>query len=461
MKIKIEMSLLLVIRMKPYKSQLYKTLKTIRAKPKSGLVRCGRISRAIGLTLEARGFQQPVGARCWVKIDARERVEAEVVGFDNKNAYLMSIGRTQGIAPGMLIMPSGRVAQVGVGPGLLGRILNGAGSQIDEAEALELELTYPLISQPFNPLKRAAIDTPMDVGVRAINGLLTVGRGQRIGLFAGSGVGKSVLLSMMTRFTEADLVVVGLIGERGREVKEFIETNLGKEGLKRAVVVAAPADESPLMRLHGAMVATSIAEYFRDQGKHVLLLMDSLTRFAQAQREIALSIGEPPATKGYPPSVFAKLPQLVERAGNGKPGSGSITAFYTVLTEGDDQQDPIADAARAILDGHIVLSRELAESGQFPAIDIESSISRVMPAIVSESQMKQMLLLKKYLSIYEKNKDLILLGAYTKGNDKQLDKAIFSREKIREYIVQDMGEKVDFNASINLLGQLADTLADS
>lgn len=441
-----------------YQSQAFKTLKTIRSRKDSGLVICGRVSRAIGLTLEARGFHQPVGARCWVKINKKERVEAEVVGFDNENAYLMSIGHTQGIGPGMLIVPSGRIAQVGVGDALLGRVLNGAGLIIDEGEIPDVEKDYPLHSQPFNPLKRAIIDTPMDVGIRAINGFLTVGRGQRIGLFAGSGVGKSVLLSMMTRFTAADMVVVGLIGERGREVKEFIETNLGKEGLKRAVVVAAPADESPLMRLHGAMVATSIAEYFRDQGKHVLLLMDSLTRFAQAQREIALSIGEPPATKGYPPSVFAKLPQLVERAGMGKPGSGSITAFYTVLTEGDDQQDPIADAARAILDGHIVLNRELAESGQFPAIDIEASISRVMPTIVPSTQMKEMLLLKKYLSLYEKNKDLILLGAYTKGNDQQLDKAIASREKIREYIAQDMNEKVDFETSIDRLSQLANSV---
>lgn len=447
--------------MKLYESRLNDTLKNLRSKPDNGLVRCGRISRAIGLTLEARGFQQPVGARCWVALDDGERVEAEVVGFDNENSYLMSIGHTQGIAPGMLLVPSGRVAQVGVGPHLLGRILNGAGQQLDEEEKLEFIESYPLISQPVNPLKRATIDTPMDVGIRAINGLLTVGRGQRIGLFAGSGVGKSVLLSMMTRYTSADLVVVGLIGERGREVKEFIENNLGEEGLKRAVVVAAPADESPLMRLHGAMVATSIAEYFRDQGKHVLLLMDSLTRFAQAQREIALSIGEPPATKGYPPSVFAKLPQLVERAGNGKPGSGSITAFYTVLTEGDDQQDPIADSARAILDGHIVLSRELAESGQFPAIDVEASISRVMPAVVPQSQIGQMLLLKKYLSLYEKNKDLILLGAYTQGNDKQLDKAIACREKIRNYIIQGMDEKVDFQMSLDLLGQLAESLKES
>ncbi|WP_028388385.1 flagellar protein export ATPase FliI [Legionella fairfieldensis] len=443
-----------------YQSQLVKILQMMRTKPASGLVRCGRVSRAIGLTLEARGFQQPVGARCWVKIDSKKQVEAEVVGFDNKNAYLMSIGHTQGIAPGMPIIPSGQVAQVGVGFNLLGRILNGGGAPIDEGCPLEINESYPLISSLFNPLKRATIDTPLDVGIKAINGLLTVGRGQRIGLFAGSGVGKSVLLAMMTRFTAADMVVVGLIGERGREVKEFIESNLGEEGLKRSVVIAAPADESPLMRLHGAMVATSIAEYFRDKGKHVLLLMDSLTRFAQAQREIALSIGEPPATKGYPPSVFAKLPQLVERAGNGMPGSGSITAFYTVLTEGDDQQDPIADAARAILDGHIVLNRELAESGQFPAIDLEASISRVMPAIVSDAQMKQMLLLKKYLSLYEKNKDLILLGAYTKGHDQQVDKAIACREKIRDYIIQGMEEKVDFETSLTMLTQLADSLEE-
>ncbi|MCA0403927.1 MAG: flagellar protein export ATPase FliI [Proteobacteria bacterium] len=439
----------------PYQSQLISRLEHLRTSPKSGSLYCGRITRAVGLTLEAHGFQQPVGSRCWVKINEHEKVEAEVVGFDEKNTYLMSIGHTQGLAPGMLIVPTGTIAAVGVGPALLGRILNGSGLPIDNGKKVEIETSYPLHSNPFNPLKRATIDTPMDVGIRSINGLLTVGRGQRIGLFAGSGVGKSVLLSMMTRFTAADLVVVGLIGERGREVKEFIEMNLGVEGLKRSVVVAAPADESPLMRLHGAMLATSIAEYFRDQGKHVLLLMDSLTRFAQAQREIALSIGEPPATKGYPPSVFAKLPQLVERAGNGKPGSGSITAFYTVLTEGDDQQDPIADSARAILDGHIVLKRELAESGQYPAIDIEASISRVMPSIVDETQMQETLKLKKYLSIYEKNKDLVLLGAYNKGSDKQLDKAILGREEIRNYIAQGLNEKVDFHESREELAKLS------
>lgn len=418
------------------------------------MLRCGRISRAVGLTLEARGFQQPVGARCYVDLENGEVVEAEVVGFDQESAFLMSIHHTQGIAPGMKIIPTGRRAQVKVGNALLGRILNGTGVPVDDKKRLECVDHYPLYSPAINPLKRDVISQPLDVGVRAINGLLTVGRGQRIGLFAGSGVGKSVLLGMMTRYTKADIVVVGLIGERGREVKEFIECNLGEEGLKRSVVVAAPADESPLMRLHGAMVATSIAEYFRDQGLHVLLLMDSLTRFAQAQREIGLSIGEPPATKGYPPSVFAKLPQLVERAGNGLPGGGSITAFYTVLTEGDDPQDPIADSARAILDGHIVLSRAIAESGQYPAIDIEASISRVMPSVVTQEQMQSSQVLKRNLSIYEKNKDLVLLGAYAKGSDPNLDKAIACREPIKKYLVQGMNEAITLQESQSSLADL-------
>jgi len=438
-----------------HESQMHNLLLEVKKNKNVGLLHCGRISRAIGLTLEAKGFNQPIGARCFVTIDESRTIEAEVVGFNNDSVYLMSIGNIQGIAPGMLIVPAGRDAQVGVGPQLLGRVVNGSGNFIDEGPSIDDLSVYPLIGGIINPLKRAVIDTPLDVGVRAINGLLTIGRGQRIGLFAGSGVGKSVLLGMMTRYTNADVVVVGLIGERGREVKEFIECNLGEEGLKRAVVVAAPADESPLMRLHGAKVATSIAEYFRDQGKHVLLLMDSLTRFAQAQREIALSIGEAPATKGYPPSVFTKLPKLVERAGNGEPGTGSITAFYTVLTEGDDLQDPIADAARAILDGHIVLSRAMAEEGVYPAIDLEASISRVMQSIVPAEHMQSMLIIKKYLSIYEKNKDLILLGAYTKGSDPQLDKAIIAREKIAQFMSQGMNEQVNYEDSISLLSELA------
>lgn len=438
-----------------YESRLIKIMSEMRVEEHSGLLHCGRVSRAVGLTLEAQGFNQAVGAHCFINVNESRSIEAEVVGFGNERVYLMSIGNIQGLAPGMIITPTGRVAQVEIGWPLLGRIINGSGTLIDDGPPIELSETYPLECAAINPLKRAAIDTYLDVGIRAINGLITVGRGQRIGLFAGSGVGKSVLLGMMTRFTKADVVVVGLIGERGREVKEFIECSLGEEGLKRAVVVAAPADESPLRRLHGAKVATSIAEYFRDQGKHVLLLMDSLTRFAQAQREIALSIGEAPATKGYPPSVFAKLPKLVERAGNGAPGSGSITAFYTVLTEGDDLQDPIADAARAILDGHIVLSRSLAEEGQYPAIDLEASISRVMQTVVPEQQMKDMLLFKKYLSLYEKNKDFILLGAYVKGSDPNLDKAILARDKIRKYMEQGMNEQFNYNDSVSLLSQLA------
>jgi flagellum-specific ATP synthase len=319
----------------------------------------------------------------------------------------------------------------------------------------------PLAARAINPLARAPIDTVLDVGVRAINGLLTVGRGQRMGLFAGSGVGKSVLLGMMARYTAADIIVVGLIGERGREVKEFIEHNLGPEGLRRSVVVAAPADVSPLLRLQGAVYATRLAEYFRDSGKHVLLIMDSLTRFAMAQREIALAIGEPPATKGYPPSVFARLPALVERAGNGAEDetgtAGSITAFYTVLAEGDDQQDPIADSARAILDGHVVLSRSLAEAGHYPAIDVEASISRVMPAIVDGAHMRRVHRFKQILSRYQRNRDLIAVGAYTAGNDPQIDEAVERYPWLESYLQQGMDSRIDYASSA---GELADVLGD-
>lgn len=433
-------------------------LQTLQQSQRNGLFQCARVSRAVGLALEAKGFYQPVGARCWVKIDQKTRVEAEVVGFDQDAVYLMSINHIHGIAAGMPIIPSGKVAQVKVSEQMLGRVLNGAGEPVDGKSPIHGGEAYSLMTSPINPLQRALIQAPMNVGVRAINALLTVGQGQRIGLFAGSGVGKSVLLGMMTRYTSADVVVIGLIGERGREVREFIEHSLGEEGRRRAIVVAAPADESPLMRLHGAMVATSIAEYFRDKGKNVLLLMDSLTRFAQAQREIALSVGEPPATKGYPPSVFSRLPQLVERAGNGKEGSGSITAFYTVLTEGDDPHDPIADASRAILDGHIVLSRELAESGQFPAIDLEASISRVMPNIVPDQQLQQAIVFKKYLSLYQRNRDLISLGVYKPGSDADLDKAIASWPAMRNFIAQHMHESVSLEQSCEALTELINQL---
>jgi flagellum-specific ATP synthase len=311
-----------------------------------------------------------------------------------------------------------------------------------------------LTGTAINPLSRQPIEEPLDVGVRAINSLLTVGRGQRIGLFAGSGVGKSVLLGMMARYTSADVIVVGLIGERGREVKEFVERILGKEGLKRAVVVATPADNPPLMRLHGAWRATAIAEYFRDQGKSVLLIMDSLTRFAQAQREIGLAIGEAPATKGYPPSVFARLPQLVERAGTGASGRGSITAFYTVLTEGDDQQDPIADSARAILDGHIVLSRRIAESGHYPAIDIEASISRVMHDIVPHEHTAAARRFKQILSMYQQNRDLIAIGAYQKGSDPRIDASIELWPSMQKFLQQDLQERFAFDESVAALHAL-------
>jgi flagellum-specific ATP synthase len=332
--------------------------------------------------------------------------------------------------------------------------VDGAGRPLDGLGPLRAAREAPLANKPVNPLDREPIRQVLDVGVRAINALLTVGRGQRMGLFAGSGVGKSVLLGMMARYTSADVIVVGLIGERGREVKEFIEQSLGPEGLARSVVVAAPADTWPLMRLQGASYATSIAEYFRDQGKNVLLIMDSLTRYAMAQREIALAIGEPPATKGYPPSVFAKLPQLVERTGNGARGGGSITAFYTVLTEGDDQQDPIADSARAILDGHVVLSRQLAESGHYPAIDIEASISRAMTSLISPEYFEQVRVFKQLYSRYQRSRDLISVGAYAQGSDPLLDKAILLHPRLEAFLQQGIFERAEHAESTARLSAL-------
>jgi flagellum-specific ATP synthase len=349
--------------------------------------------------------------------------------------------------PGARVVPSQAVSEVHVGERLLGRVLDGTGRPLDGLGPLDCRETQPLMGVPLNPLKRWAIREPLDVGIRTINSLLSIGRGQRIGLFAGSGVGKSVLLGMMTRYTNADVVVVGLIGERGREVQEFVANTLGPDGLRRAVVVATPADNPPLMRLHGAWVAHAIAEYFRDRGLKVLLLLDSLTRFAQAQREIALAIGEPPATKGYPPSVFARLPQLVERAGNSDSGPGSITAFYTVLAEGDDQQDPIADAARAILDGHIVLSRSLAESGLYPAIDVEQSISRAMHLIADREQMDLAVRFKQIYSTYQQNRDLISVGAYRRGSDPRIDHAIDAWPRLLDFLRQDMYEAVPLDAA--------------
>jgi len=407
----------------------------------------GCLTRMVGLTLEASGCQAAVGDRCEIVSADDSRIEAEVVGFAGERLYLMPTGDIHGLKPNARVVPRPHAGTVRVGHKLLGRIVDGACRPLDGLGPIEAEASVRLTGTPINPLLRQPITQPLDVGVRAINGLLTVGRGQRVGLFSGSGVGKSVLLGMMARYTAADVIVVGLIGERGREVKEFIERILGREGLARSVVVATPADYPPLMRLHGAWLATAIAEFFRDRGKNVLLIMDSLTRFAQAQREIALAIGEAPATKGYPPSVFARLPQLVERAGNGVAGEGSITAFYTVLAEGDDQNDPIVDAARAVLDGHIVLARRIADGGRYPAIDVEASVSRVMHDIVPEAQFELARRFRQITALYEHNRDLITIGAYQRGSDPRIDGAVARWPQIESYLRQDMRERVSLSSS--------------
>lgn len=418
------------------------------------VVAAGKLVRGIGLTLEAVGSQLPVGSQCLVQTIEGE-IEAEVVGFGDDITYLMPTEAVRGIVPGSRVMPLNRQSGLPVGMGLLGRVVDGNGQPLDGLGEINAEARAPTTRPPMNPLIRRPINTPMDVGVRAINALNTVGVGQRMGLFAGSGVGKSVLLGMMTRGCEADVVVVGLVGERGREVKEFIHEILTEEERQRAVVVAAPADTSPLMRLKGCETAVTIAEYFRDKGMKVLLLIDSLTRYAMAQREIALAVGEPPATKGYPPSVFARLPALVERAGNGSERQGSITAFYTVLTEGDDLQDPIADAARAILDGHVVLSRTLADSGHYPAIDIEASISRVMPMVVSEEHQLMARRIRQVYSNYKQNQDLISIGAYAKGSDPRIDLAIRAEPAINALLQQGMKQVIPYDESLEGMAALA------
>lgn len=432
----------------------------------------GRVTRVAGLVMEAVGLKLAIGTPCHIPLPNGHRLDVEIVGFKDNRLFLMPLGDVEGVQPGALVIPTptemptphlfhkeheatvahGRLLPVG--DGLLGRVLDATGKAIDDLGPLQNFKSVPVYAQPINPLRRAPIATTLDVGIRSINSLLSIGRGQRMGLFAGSGVGKSVLLGMMARYTSADVIVVGLIGERGREVKEFIEQILGSEGLARSVVVAAPADLPPLLRLQGANYTTVIAEYFRDQGKNVLLIMDSLSRYAMAQREIALAIGEPPATKGYPPSVFAKLPALVERAGNGELGGGSITAFYTVLTEGDDQQDPIADAARAILDGHIVLSRTLADAGHYPAIDIEQSISRAMHNITSEQQLQNARKLKQMVSVFQRNRDLISVGAYSSGSNALLDQAIAMQHHIQAFLQQPIEECVEMQQSLDSLHAL-------
>lgn len=427
--------------------------------PQSTLEVGGTLTRLTGLVLEAVGIRAPVGSQCLVSQPAQPPVLAEVVGFSGDRAFLMPAGDVQGLSSGASVVPTapyvavprlGEAPQAQVaayaqgllrlplGPGLLGRVVDAHGEPLDRRGPISQVVSRPLDRTPINAMDRAPVRDALDTGVRTINALLTVGRGQRLGLFAGAGVGKSVLLGMMARYTKADVIVVGLIGERGREVKEFVEDILGEEGRARSVVVAAPADAPPLLRMQAASYATGVAEHFRDQGLHVLLLMDSLTRYAMAQREIALAVGEPPATKGYPPSCFAKLPHLVERSGNGLNGVGSITAFYTVLTEGDDQQDPIADAARAILDGHIVLTRALAEAGHYPAIDIAQSASRVMHNVVSREHFELARQFRAIASRYERGRDLVQIGAYVHGSDPALDEAIRLHDPMDEFLRQEM-----------------------
>jgi flagellum-specific ATP synthase len=407
----------------------------------------GVLRRVVGLTLEASGLELPVGARCRVAMRGGEWAEAEVVGFAGDRAFLMPSCEVQGLLPNARVVPVAGDGTVAVGQALLGRVIDADGMPLDGRPAARLDEEVPLLGRAVNPLAREPIERPLDVGVRVINALLPIGRGQRLGLFAGSGVGKSTLLGMMTRYTEAEVIVVGLVGERGREVRDFIERTLGSAGLARAVVVATPADRPPLARLRGAHRATAIAEYFRDQGRHVLLLLDSLTRFAQAQREIGLSVGEPPTTRGYPPSVFARLPALVERAGNGTQGGGSITAFYTVLIEGDDPHEPIADAARAILDGHIMLSRQVAESGLYPAIDIEASVSRVANEITDAGWRERIRQVRGLVATWNANRDLIALGAYQKGSDARIDDAIRRWPRVQKLLQQDVAEAAPAQAS--------------
>ena len=417
----------------------------------------GRLTRVVGLTIEAVGLRAAVGSRCLITHPDQSPVEAEVVGFSEEKSYLVTLVGQTSLRPGSKVEPLSNSGRIGVGKALLGRVINSLGIPLDTKGDIDCEHSVALQSKPLNPMLRRSIKDPLDVGVKAINSLLSIGRGQRIGLFAGSGVGKSMLLGMITRYTAADIVVVGLIGERGREVKEFIDYNLTDDMKDKAIVVAAPADETPLMRVRAANQATRIAEYYRDQGKHVLLLMDSLSRFAQAHREIALAAGEPPANKGYPASVFARIPSLVERAGNGEVGNGSLTAIYTVLTDGGELQDPIADAVRAILDGHIVLSRELADAGHYPAIDVEASISRVMPSIANESHIKAALEFKRLAARYTQIGDLLAIGAYQPGVDTETDRAVNLRNAMQSFLTQSAHQGVSFDAALsqlnNVLGQ--------
>lgn len=434
---------------------LSKSLRNIQLEDVPVAQPTARVHAATGLLLECTGAALPLGARCLIDMGGGASAPAQVVGFRGSVSFVMPLRSVHGLATGARVVLDAERQQTLVGPSWLGRVVNGLGEPVDGLGRLGGE--HVLAAQPprVNPLRKQSVDQPMDVGVRAINGMLTLGRGQRVGLFAGSGVGKSVLLGMMTRHTEAQVIIVGLIGERGREVREFIEHSLGEDGLRRAIVVVAPADEPALMRMMATELCHTLAAYFRDQGCNVLLLLDSLTRYAMARREIALALGEPPATRGYPPSVFSMLPQLVESAGNGEHSAGSMTALYTVLAEGDDQQDPIADTARAILDGHIVLSRALAERGHYPAIDVAASISRCMPQVVSAEHLVAARQAKELMARYAQVRDLIPMGAYVPGADPVTDRAVQKWPVLEQWLRQGTQEGAALEACVEALQKAA------
>ena len=449
-----------------FQSQLHLQSEMLKETPRS--IREGKLKRVSGIVLEVEGLPMSIGSGATIVSQAGDlSFDAECIGFNGGITYLMPIDTVEGIAPGALVYPAKTPVDYGkgyitksvieplpIGEELLGRVVDGLGRPIDGKGSGSSHLATQ-IQRSINPLDRTPIHEPLDTGIRAINGLLTVGRGQRVGIFAGSGVGKSVLLGMLARNCVADVIVIGLVGERGREVREFCEDTLGPESFGRAVVVADPADASPLARSKGASYATDVATWFRDQGKHVVLIVDSLTRYAMALREIGLSLGEAPVARGYPPSVFARMPELVERVGNGINPNGSITAFYTVLLEGDDSNDPVADTARGILDGHFFLARELADSGHYPAIDIEKSISRVMPKVASREHLLSARRVKQLYSRYMRGRDLVSMGAYVAGSDPELDAALQSWPKIKEFLQQDSEFSVDLENTLQELETIA------
>jgi flagellum-specific ATP synthase len=425
--------------------QMYEeTVKSARPLTYGGVVR-----DVVGLLIESSGPKVKMGEMCYLLPDSGVPVLSEAVGFKDGRVLLMPYGELDGVSPGTPVEATGRQLNVPVGEGMLGRVVDALGFPMDKKPWWAVDKHYPTTERPPSPLERGRIREPLATGVKAIDGLLTLGEGQRIGIFSGSGVGKSTLMGMIARNTSGDMNVIGLIGERGREVREFIERDLGPEGLKRSVVVVATSDEPALMRIKAAWVATAIAEYFRDRGLSVLLMMDSLTRWCMAMREVGLATGEPPTTRGYTPSVFAQLPKLLERAG--KSSRGSITGIYTVLVEGDDMDEPIADAARGILDGHIVLSRELAQLGHYPSIDVLSSVSRLMTVVTSEAQREAAKELRAVLATYRKAEDLINIGAYVKGSNERIDHALAYVDRVNQFLRQGINEMHSFEETVSLL----------